>query len=200
MINYLARLGWSHGDDELFSREQLVQWFDGHHLAKSPAQWDAAKLNWVNAHYIKQMDDAELARRMVPVLAARGLPEAAHELLVGLCALFKDRCATLVELADWMSIYFVPAAPSQADLDTHVTEAVRPAVATLRDKLAALPTWDKASIAAAIKETLAAHGLKMPQLAHAVRVLVCGRAQTPSLDAVLALFSQKELLNRLRDA
>lgn len=204
MINYLARLGWSHGDDELFSREQLVQWFDGHHLAKSPAQWDVAKLNWVNAHHIKQMDDAELARRMVPVLAQRGVlsqdldqaPASAH--LAALCALYKDRCATLVELADWMSIHFVPVTPLQADLDAHVTESVRPAVVTLRDKLAELSTWDKAGIAAAIKEALALHGLKMPQLAHAVRVLVCGRPQTPSLDAVLALFSQNEVLNRLR--
>jgi glutamyl-tRNA synthetase len=198
MINYLARLGWSHGDDELFSREQLVQWFDGHHLAKSPAQWDAAKLNWVNAHHIKQMPDADLAVRMVPVLARRGLPEQTPDLLAALCALYKDRCATLVELADWMSIHFVPVTPLQADLDAHVTEAVRPALVALRDKLAELGTWDKATIAAAIKETLAAHGLKMPQLAHAVRVLVCGRPQTPSLDAVLALFSQKEVLNRLR--
>ena len=61
MVNYLARLGWSHGDDEIFSREQLVQWFDGNHLAKSPAQWDAAKLRWVNAQHIKQADDARLA-------------------------------------------------------------------------------------------------------------------------------------------
>jgi glutamyl-tRNA synthetase len=57
MVNYLARLGWSHGDDELFSRDKLVEWFDGAHLAKSPAQWDAAKLNWVNAQYIKAMPD-----------------------------------------------------------------------------------------------------------------------------------------------
>jgi glutamyl-tRNA synthetase len=198
MINYLARLGWSHGDDELFSREQLVQWFDGHHLAKSPAQWDAAKLNWVNAHYIKQMADAELATRIEPVLARRGLPAQTPELLAALCALYKDRCPTLVELADWISIHLVPVTPLQADLDAHVTDAVRPAVVTLRDKLAELATWDKAAIAAVIKETLAAHGLKMPQLAHAVRVLVCGRPQTPSLDAVLALFSQKEVLNRLR--
>ena len=72
MINYLARLGWSHGDDELFSREQLVSWFDTRHLSKSASQWDPKKLNWVNAHYIKQMDDAELAERV-----ARAWPSAA---------------------------------------------------------------------------------------------------------------------------
>ena len=72
MINYLARLGWSHGDDELFSREQLVSWFDTRHLSKSASQWDPKKLNWVNAHYIKQMDDAELAERVAPRVAKRG--------------------------------------------------------------------------------------------------------------------------------
>ena len=74
MINYLARLGWSHGDDELFSREQLVSWFDTRHLSKSASQWDPKKLNWVNAHYIKQMDDAELAERVAPRGQARRPP------------------------------------------------------------------------------------------------------------------------------
>ena len=69
MINYLARLGWSHGDDELFSRDQLVEWFDTRHLSKSASQWDPKKLNWVNAHYIKQMDNAELAERVAPRLS-----------------------------------------------------------------------------------------------------------------------------------
>ncbi len=196
MVNYLSRLGWSHGDDELFSREQLVGWFDGTHLARSPAQWDAAKLNWVNAQYIKAMPDAELAVLVARQLAARGVDVPADERLARLCGLFKDRCATTLELADWLGMYFLDVAPSAEDLATHVTEAVKPALATLRDKLATVE-WSKPAIAAAIKETLAAHSLKMPQLAHAVRVLVCGRAQTPSLDAVLELFMQETVMKRL---
>ena len=197
MINYLARLGWSHGDDELFSREQLVAWFDGHHLAKSPAQWDPAKLNWVNAHYLKQRSDASLAELVARQLARRGIDAAADERLQRLCALFKDRCATTVELADWTGMYFVDVQPGEQDLATHVTEAVKPALVGLRGRLADV-AWDKAAIAAAIKATLAEHGLKMPQLAHAVRVLVCGRSQTPSLDAVLELFTREQVLWRLR--
>jgi glutamyl-tRNA synthetase len=112
-------------------------------------------------------------------------------------AVFRDRCSTGAELADWLAIVFADVAPSPEDLAQHVTDAVRPAIATLRDKLAGAP-WDKASIAAAIKETLAMHGLKMPQLAPAVRVLVCGRAQTPSLDAVLEVFDRATVLARLR--
>ena len=199
MLNYLARLGWSHGDEELFSREQLVQWFDGQHLSKSPAQWDAAKLAWVNAHYIKHTDDAVLATLVVGQLERLGIHAAGGDLLNRMCALYKDRCTTTVDLAQWLRMHFDAIAPSADDLAAHVTDAVRPAIATLHDKLAVVE-WSKPSIATAIKETLAAHALKMPQLAHAVRVLVCGRAQTPSLDAVLELFARDTVLARLRAA
>jgi len=199
MLNYLARLGWSHGDEELFSREQLVQWFDGQHLSKSPAQWDAAKLAWVNAHYIKQTADATLAALVVTQLKRLGVDTAPSDTLNRMCALYKDRCATTVELAQWLVMYFAPVSPSAEDLAAHVTDAVRPAIATLREKLAGVD-WNKTAIAAAIKETLAAHGLKMPQLAHAARVLVCGRAQTPSVDAVLELFAREVVIARLQGA
>jgi glutamyl-tRNA synthetase len=197
MLNYLARLGWSHGDAELFSREQLVAWFDGRHLAKSPAQWDIAKLNWVNAHYLKQMADEPLAALVASQLSRRGIDAPLDERLYRLCALYKDRCATTVELADWVGMYFVEVHAPATELTAHVTDAIRPAVAALRGKLAEAE-WTKASIAAAIKATLAEYGLKMPQLAQAVRVLVCGRSQTPSLDAVLELFTRAQVLWRLR--
>ena len=197
MLNYLARLGWSHGDDELFSREQLIAWFDGQHLARSPAQWDPAKLNWVNAHHLKQRSDASLAALVAAQLARRGIDASADDRLARLCALFKDRCATTVELADWIGMYFVDVQPRAEDLAAHVTDNVKPAIVALRDKLGDA-AWDKGSIAAVIKSTLAEHGLKMPQLAHAVRVLVCGRSQTPSLDAVLELFTREQVLFRLR--
>jgi len=199
MLNYLSRLGWSHGDEELFSREQLVQWFDGQHLSKSPAQWDAAKLSWVNAHYIKQTADATLAVLVAVHLKRRNIQVQVGVPLTRMCALFKDRCATTVELADWLAMYFVEVRPSAENLAAHVSDAVRPALQTLCDKLAATD-WSKQGISAAIKETLTAHGLKMPQLAHAVRVLVCGRAQTPSIDGVLELFSCQTVIKRLRNA
>ena len=196
MLNYLARLGWSHGDEELFSREQLVAWFDGSHLSKSPAQWDAAKLAWVNAHYLKALPDDRLADLVTAQLKRRGIAAADVARVVGL---FKDRCSTTVELADWVAMYYADVQPTADDLAAHVTDLVKPALPTLRDKLSAVE-WNKAAIAAAIKETLAAHGLKMPQLAHAIRVLVCGRPQTPSIDAVLELFSKETVLTRLQRA
>jgi len=201
MVNYLARLGWSHGDDELFSREQLVQWFDGQHLAKSAAQWDVAKLNWVNAHYIKAADDQRLAALVGDQLASRGVATAGADagLQVRRCALFKDRCATVVELADWIEMYFVPVRAKPEELQPHLNDAVPAALAALRETLADIE-WSKAAIGQALKQTLAAHGLKMPQLALPLRLLLCGRSQTPSIDAVLELFPPDAVLYGLREA
>jgi glutamyl-tRNA synthetase len=197
MLNYLARLGWSHGDDELFTREQMVSWFDGSHLSKSPAQWDAAKLAWVNAQYIKAKADAELAPLVAAQLKKRGID--ADDRLVAICALFKDRCETTVALADWAAAFYTDVTPSEADRAQHVTDAVKPVLATLAEKLESV-TWEKVSIAAAIKEVLAAHSVKMPVLAMPVRVLVMGTPQTPSLDSVLAIFSREKVVERLKRA
>ena len=197
MLNYLARLGWSHGDDELFTRDQMVQWFDGSHLAKSPAQWDPAKLAWVNAHYIKQADDARLAALAAQQLARRGVVVEPAASLAPACALYKDRCSTVAELADWIGMMIAEVQPRAEDLAAHVTEAVRPALQALRDRFTSID-WDKATIAQAMKQVLGEHQLKMPQLAPALRVLVCGRTQTPSIDAVLALFPRELVLHRLR--
>lgn len=199
MLNYLARLGWSHGDDELFTREQLVQWFDGSHLSKSPAQWDPAKLLWVNAQYLKQADDARLAALVGEQLRQRGLAVSRNDALPSMCALFKDRCNTTVELADWVAMYFTHVQPGADDLAAHMTDTVKAALATLRERLRSID-WTKAAISQAIKDTIAEHKLKMPQLAIPVRVLVCGRAQTPSIDAVLELFSRDVVIDRLQRA
>jgi glutamyl-tRNA synthetase len=199
MLNYLARLGWSHGDEEVFTREQVVQWFDGSHLAKSPAQWDPAKLAWVNAQHLKQCDDLRLAMLVQQQLAKLDVQDSDLNQLQSACALFKDRCNTTVELAQWLLMYFQTPSPAAEEVQQHVSAAFKSALPTLMDQLTNC-AWDKAGIAAAMKQTLAAHSLKMPQLAPAVRVLVCGKAQTPSIDAVLALFTRDVVLSRLKAA
>ncbi|MEN9904567.1 MAG: hypothetical protein RLZZ555_1132, partial [Pseudomonadota bacterium] len=103
MVNYLARLGWSHGDDEIFSREQFLQWFDLDHLGRSAAQFDEAKLRWVNAQHMKSTPDAELVPLVAAQLQKRGIE--ADERLEAICALFKDRCDTTVVLADWAAAF-----------------------------------------------------------------------------------------------
>jgi glutamyl-tRNA synthetase len=197
MVNYLARLGWSHGDEEIFSREQFLQWFNLDHLGRSAAQFDEAKLRWVNAQHLKLMSDEALALLVQQQLQKRGV--AADDRLPRICGLFKDRCDTTLVLADWAQTFYADLTPSATELAQHVTDSVRPALTLLADKLSTC-AWDKSSIAAAIKEVLAACGLKMPQLAMPVRVLVMGTAQTPSLDAVLELSEREKVIARLRGA
>lgn len=196
MVNYLARLGWSHGDDEIFSRQQFLQWFDLDHLGRSAAQFDEAKLRWVNAQHLKAMDDAALAPLVAQQLERMGLQ--ADDRLPAICGLFKDRCDTTVALAGWARAFYSDVTPDAAEHAQHVTDAVLPALQSLARQLDAC-AWDKAAIGAVIKSVLAEHGLKMPQLAMPVRVLVMGTAQTPSLDAVLALHDKKVVITRLQN-
>ena len=199
MINYLARLGWSHGDDEVFSSEQFLKWFDLDHLGRSASQFDEAKLRWVNAQHIKASSNEDLLACVLPILAARGIAVDASdsERLAHICALLKDRCDTTVALADWVATFYAPVSPSAEDMATHVTEAIRPAIADLVDAFANIE-WHKEAISATFKSVLQAHALKMPQLAMPVRVLVMGTPNTPSVDAMLALHTQKNVLERLR--
>jgi glutamyl-tRNA synthetase len=195
VVNYLARLGWSHGDDEIFSREQFIQWFNLDHLGKSAAQFDEAKLRWVNGQHIKATPDEQLVPLVTAQLGKRGITADAR--LQAICALFKDRCDTTVVLADWAAVFYADVQVKPEDMAQYVTDAIQPALQTLADKLATCD-WDKAAIAAVIKEVLTAHSLKMPQLAMPVRVLLVGTPQTPSLDAVISLFSREEVKKRLK--
>ena len=200
MVNYLARLGWSHGDDEIFSREQFLQWFNLDHLGRSAAQFDDAKLRWVNAQHLKAMDDEALAALVAPQLEKRGV--AASDLADGrlprICALFKDRCDTTVVLADWAYVFYgAPPEPDPEERSKHVTAEIAPALDALA---AALQTcaWDKASISATFKAVLAEQGIKMPQLAMPVRVLTMGTPHTPSVDAVIELLGREKVIASLQ--
>ena len=196
MVNYLARLGWSHGDDEIFSREQFVQWFNLDHLGKSAAQFDEAKLRWVNAQHLKALPDEQLVNLVATFVEQQGVSLDAARMLKA-CALFKDRCSTLVELAGWIALIEKGAVASPEDMATHVTTAVQPALATLAQALCDCE-WSKPALAAVIKQVLTDTGLKMPQLAMPVRVLLLGTPQTPSLDAVIELMPRQVVLDRLK--
>jgi glutamyl-tRNA synthetase len=196
MVNYLARLGWSHGDEELFTRAQLVDWFDTAHLVKSAAHWDPKKLAWVNNHYIKAADDARLATLLMSLMAERGAqPDAAH--LARVVALMKDRCDTLVALADAAMLFYRDVVVDPALKQENVGAAIVPALASFVEQATSIE-WDRASIGALLKRVLAEHQLKMPQLAVPLRVLVAGRKETPSVDATLELFGRDRVLQALR--
>lgn len=202
MVNYLARLGWSHGDDEIFSRQQFLEWFNLDHLGRSAGQFDEAKLRWVNAQHLKAMDDVALAAKVKPFLIKAGVAEPlidADDRFVRICALFKDRCETLVDLANWAKLFYVDGVErNEEDFAKHVTEAANPVLDAFA---AAMETvqWDKDAISAAIKEVLKAQGVKMPVLAMPVRVLTVGTAHTPSVDAVLELLGREKILARLKN-
>ncbi len=200
MVNYLARLGWSHGDDEIFSREQFLQWFNLDHLGRSAAQFDEAKLRWVNAQHLKAMDDGALAALVQTQLQKRGVSpaELSDGRLPRICALLKDRCDTTVALADWVQVFYGEFVEvNQEEREKHVTEAVHSALQNLAKVLKDCD-WSRAAIAAVFKQVLADHGLKMPQLAMPVRVLVVGTAHTPSVDAVLELMGREKVIERLQ--
>ena len=198
VVNYLARLGWSHGDDELFSRAQLIEWFDGSHLSQAPSQLDPEKFRWVNQHYLKASDDAELARLVAPRLRARGVdPEDVNVDLAAACALLKERCTTLEEIADDALMFYRAPAQLEDELAALLTAEARALLADFGDVCAAL-SWNREAIAGAIKSFVARRGVKMPELGVPLRIAVFGRRQTPGLDGVLAVLSREEAVRRLR--
>ncbi len=197
LINYLARLGWSHGDEEVFSIEQFIAWFDLEHISKSAAQFDPDKLRWMNQHYIKQADNARLAVWVRKHLAKRGVQVSDAPALEAVIALYKERTATLVELADEAEVFYADVHPTQELLDAQLQAEVMPALRELTERFADV-VWEAPAIAALFKELLAKHALKMPKLAMPVRALLVGQTHTPSVDAVIALFPREMVLARLK--
>jgi len=196
LTNYLARLGWGHGDDEVFTREQFVQWFDGNNLSSAPAQFNPEKLAWLNNHYIKQTDNARLAALVQPRIEALGAQVKEVD-LPSVMALFKDRANTLNELAQSALLFYQWVEPDATLMQEHFTDAIKPVLAEFASACADVE-WQREAIGALIKQTLAQHTLKMPKLAMPLRLLVTGRLQTPSVDAVLELLGRETVLARLR--
>jgi len=196
ILNYLARLGWSHGDDEVFSMEQVTAWFDGTHLSNSAAQFNIEKLNWLNNHYIKQADNERLAELAKPRMLASGAVFDGAPALPAVLALMKERTNTVNELADAAMLFYRAPQPDEALMTQHLTDAVKPALAQFADRCKTVE-WSKEALAAMIKEVLAANALKMPQMAMPLRLIVTGQLQTPAIDAVLQIFGRETIVARL---
>ncbi|HEX8873772.1 MAG TPA: glutamate--tRNA ligase [Nitrosospira sp.] len=196
LVNYLARLGWSHGDEEIFSREQLVEWFDLANINRSPAKFNPEKLQWLNQQYLKNADDGRLAELVTPFLEADGCDTADGPDLAKVAGLLKERVSTVAELADAAVYFFRPLEPSEELKAQQFTAAVKPAILDLREKLAAIE-WESHAIHDAIKAAAGAHGMKLPKVAMPLRVMVTGEAQTPAINAVLELLGREETLKRM---
>ncbi len=185
LVNTLARLGWSHGDDEVFSMEQFERWFGFEHVSHSPAKFDPEKLAWLNHEYLKRADDARLAALAAPILGR----EPAKDVV----ALLKERAGTVTELAAQAAMFYTePGAQS-------VPAEAKPALAALRKELESL-AWERKALGAAVSSAAKAHNLTMPQLAMPLRRVLTGREQTPSIDAVLELLGRDTVLARIGKA
>ncbi len=199
MINALARLGWAHGDDEIFSRKQLVEWFDIAHVHPSPARFDVEKLDWVNHEHIKRLSDEALGERLRPFLERAGLDVSRGPAPASVAALLRERAPTLVRMAQEAE-YFYRETPGMKEVQENfaakVDAGVRPALAELGTVFKTID-WTREAIGAAIKATAAKHKLKPPQIMMAVRALVTGTAQTPAIDAVLSLVGRERTIDRL---
>jgi len=195
--NYLLRLGWGHGDDEIISREQATEWFDLDHVGKSPSRFDFKKLENLNGHYIREADDQRLAELIAPQL---GIPEGDKALLVRAMPELKARAHTLHELADGARFLFAsrPIEPDEA-ASALLTPEARSSLAAAHRALAALAEWDAASVEAAIREVAEAEGLKLGKLAQPLRAALTGRTMSPGIFDVLALLGKDESLARIAD-
>ncbi|MDR0702483.1 MAG: glutamate--tRNA ligase [Azoarcus sp.] len=197
VVNYLARLGWSHGDEELFSRARFVEWFDLDRITPSQAQFSFEKLKWLNAQYIKATDGARLVKDVAGRLSGRGLAVEEGPDLAAVVALYRERVSTLAELAEAAALFYAPCEIPAALAEKHLTAPARAALASLSARLGALPDWEQEAIGAAIRETMKEHGLKMPQIAIPLRVALFGVEHTPSIEAVVRTLGRARALARL---
>ncbi len=198
VLNYLARLGWSHGDAEVFTKEQFIDWFNLDHLGKSPAQHNPEKLLWLNHHYLQHGDAADLAQRARPFAEKLGIQTESGPDFVAVVGLLKDRANTLIEIAEGARLFYMDRPQhSEADLEVNVPSSTH---AALADFIEALKAGDgsKTAVSAAFKEVLAKHGMKMPALAMPVRYAMFATTQTPAIDAVISLIGKEETILRLQ--
>ncbi|MCB4811485.1 glutamate--tRNA ligase [Methylovorus menthalis] len=199
VLNYLARLGWSHGDDEVFSMAQFCAWFDLDHITPSAAQFNTEKLNWLNAHYIKQADINVLAADIQQRLVALGVNTENGPDLSGVIALYRERSNTLNDLAASIAYFYRKPVIDTVAAEKHLTVDVLPVLAGMAAKLENT-TWTTESIHDVIQATVTDNGLKFPKIAMPLRVMVTGGAQSPSIDAVMALLGRDETLSRIRES
>ncbi len=194
--NYLLRLGWGHGDDEIISREQAIEWFDLGHVGRSPSRFDFKKLENLNGHYMREADDGRLADLILPRLPAG----ADRDLLVRAMPELKARAHTLLELADNADFLFArrPIEPDAAASALLTPESLA-ALGKAHEALAALAKWDAGSVEATIRDVAESAGLKLGKLAQPLRAALTGRTTSPGIFDVLVLLGRDESLGRIAD-
>lgn len=197
VLNYLARLGWSHGDEEIFSMQQFCEWFDLDHITPSAAQFNTEKLKWLNAHYIKLADSDYLEKDITVRLARLGVTVTDQPSLKPVLDLYKERVHTLNELAENIAYFYRKPTVDQIAAEKHLTDDIKPVLAALAESLKATD-WAAEHIHHAIDVAVTQNQLKFPKVAMPLRVAITGIAQSPSIDQVMALLGKDEVLARIK--
>jgi glutamyl-tRNA synthetase len=225
IVNGLSRLGWSHGNDEIFTPQQLVEWFNLESLTPSPARFDAEKFEWLNGEHIKRLPIDELAKRLEPFLAQCGYLDSAHgstsspraeatsndqgsvrgepveprtkPAALAIAELLRERAPTLKKIAAMASYCYVAPNIDEALLAQHLNEASQPAIAWVKEQLATVE-WTKPALAAMLKEAQTKFNVKTPQVMMPLRVMLTGSAQAPAVDALLLTLGRETALARIR--
>ena len=197
LFNYLLRLGWGHGDDEIISRDQAIAWFDIDHVGKSPSRFDVKKLENLNGHYIREADDRRLADLVAPVL---GLEAGGLKLLVRAMPELKARAHSVNQLADGAGFLFanrpLTVEPAAAEL---LTNEARSLLKRAHGELAQLAVWEHDALDAAVRKVADEAGVKLGKLAQPLRAALTGRATSPGIFEVLVLLGKPESLARIAD-
>lgn len=199
--NYLVRLGWSHGDDEIFSREEMVQKFDINNVGRAPSVFNPDKLNWLNAHYIKIGDPVRLAELLKPHLASRGVTDTSSPPLSGVISTLQERAQTLEEMAERSLFYYqAPQSYDEAALAKFEKAHLSAVFDLVALRLKALQPADIAAVDALFKEICAENNWKMPQVGQPVRVALSGSPQAPGIGEIVMALGVSETVGRIERA
>lgn len=196
LLNYLARLGWSHGDQEIFSIDEMIQHFEIGNINRSPAAFNQDKLLWLNQHYIKHGDPDHVAKELSWHMAQCGIDIAKGPSLTDLIKAQAERTKTLREMAERSRYFYEPVFMTE-EMRAHFTADILPAINEVKHRLAALADWNKEAIHAVLTSTAEASGLKMGKLAQPIRVAITGGTTSPPIDVTMVLIGRVRVLDRL---
>lgn len=196
ILNYLARLGWSHGDDEIFSMTDFCQWFDLDHITSSSAQFNTEKLDWLNSHYIKTLPLDRISSAIEPYLKKVVHTPIDQNLLISAIDIHRERANHLTNLAKDIAYIFEVQKPNQQDFEKHINAEALELIKSFQASLNKID-WTKEAIHNVMNEVVTLHAIKFPKLAMPLRVLLTGIAQSPSIDAVMAILGRDETMKRL---
>ena len=196
ILNYLARLGWSHGDDEIFSMTDFCQWFDLDHITSSSAQFNTEKLDWLNSHYIKTLPLDRISSAIEPYLKKVVHTPIDQNLLIGAIDIHRERANHLTNLAKDIAYIFEVQKPNQQDFEKHINAEALELIKSFQASLNKID-WTKEAIHNVMNEVVTLHAIKFPKLAMPLRVLLTGIAQSPSIDTVMAILGRDETMKRL---